>query len=386
MYAITLNHLIWVITKWFIYLSITFYQITTPAYLKNPVFPKMLLSLLLLATLLLISENSCAEEPTLVATSTGRINGRVVTILKGTSYIAFEGIPYAKPPVGTRRFQSPEPIEPWTGTWQANFLSLCAQTTMTQVLDVQGEENCLHLNVYVPREVINPRSNLDVVVHIHGGSFMYGSGHSYTNPEFFMNQNVILVTFNFRLGVFGFLSTEDGVVPGNMGLKDQVLALQWVKANIKSFGGNPDSITLTGLSSGGSSVHLHYLSEMSKNLFHRGFSQSGVALNSFALQENALAKAKIIAKAVSCPVGTTNALVDCLKQRPFKQILLEMKRLQKYKFFPHAPFGPVLESGANAFIDKNPYYLLAKGQIQDLPWLTSVVSHEGLFPVACKYF
>ncbi|RZC39039.1 COesterase domain containing protein, partial [Asbolus verrucosus] len=113
-----------------------------------------------------------------------------------------------------------------------------------------------------------------------------------------MDHDVIFVTFNYRLGIFGFLSTEDDVVPGNNGLKDQVLALKWVQENIASFGGNPGSVTLTGLSAGGSSVHLHYFSDMSKGLFHRGFSQSGVALNSFSLQEQPLSKAKILADAV----------------------------------------------------------------------------------------
>lgn len=247
-----------------------------------------------------------------------------------------------------------------------------------------GEEDCLHLNVYVPRENPDPSEKLDVVVHIHGGLFMYGSGHSYAHPEYFMDENVIFVNFNYRVGVFGFLSTGDDVVSGNNGLKDQVMALRWIKNNIASFGGNPDSITLTGLSTGGCSVHLHYFSPMSHGLFHRGFSQSGVALNSFALQDEPLAKAKILGTAVGCPVGTTTGLINCLKTRPARHILKEMPKFFGYKFLPVAPFGPVLEKGKKPFITKNPYYLLATGQVQDLPWMTSTVTHEGLFPIACK--
>ncbi|RZC34224.1 COesterase and/or Abhydrolase 3 domain containing protein, partial [Asbolus verrucosus] len=109
-------------------------------------------------------------------------------------------------------------------------------------------EDCLHINVYVPRESPNPKEYLEVIVHIHGGAYMYASGHSYAHPRFFMDHDVIFVTFNYRLGILGFLSTEDDVVPGNNGLKDQVLALKWVQENIASFGGNPGSVTLTGAS------------------------------------------------------------------------------------------------------------------------------------------
>lgn len=91
---------------------------------------------------------------------------------------------------------------------------------------------------------------------------MFGGSRSY-GPKIIMDRNIIFVNFNYRLGPLGFLSTEDNVVPGNMGMKDQVMALRWVKNNIQFFGGNPNSITLTGMSAGGASVHLHYMSPMS---------------------------------------------------------------------------------------------------------------------------
>ena len=214
---------------------------------------------------------------------------------------------------------------------------------------------------------------------------MYGSGHSYSHPEYFMDEEVIFVNFNYRLGIFGFLSTGDSVVSGNNGLKDQVMVLKWVQENIGSFGGNPESVTLTGLSAGASSVHFHYISDMSVGLFQKGFSQSGVALNSYALQEEPLKKAKTLAEAVGCPTASTSVLVDCLKQRPFKHLLTKMPLFFGHHFLPATPFGPVLEKGSQPFLNKNPYYLLLKGKVQDLPWLTSTVSHEGLFPGVCKF-
>jgi bile salt-stimulated lipase len=209
---------------------------------------------------------------------------------------------------------------------------------------------------------------------------------SCSRPEFLMDRDVIFITFNYRLGILGFLSTEDDVVPGNNGLKDQVMALRWVQNHITSFGGNPDSVTLTGLSAGGSSVHFHYFSEMSKGLFHRGFSQSGVALNSFSLQEDALKKAQRLADAVGCPSTPTQALVDCLKQRHHTQILEKVPLFFGYSFLPFAPFAPVVEKGSKPFLSEHPYSLLTKGKINDVPWISSNTAHEGIFPTMRKTF
>ncbi|CAH1379637.1 unnamed protein product [Tenebrio molitor] len=210
---------------------------------------------------------------------------------------------------------------------------------------------------------------------------MYGDGLLYSRPEILMDRDVIFVTFNYRVGVFGFLSTEDDIVPGNNGLKDQVMALRWIQNHIASFGGNPESVTLTGLSAGASSVHFHYFSEMSKGLFHRGLSQSGVALNPFSLQEDALKKAQRLAQAVGCPSTPTQDLVDCLKQRHHKQILEKVPLFFGYLFLPTAPFAPVVEKGSKPFLSDYPYSLLTKGKINDVPWISSNTPQEGLSPV-----
>ena len=159
-----------------------------------------------------------------------------------------------------------------------------------------GAEDCLNLNIYVP--AIESSKLLPVIVWIHGGAFQWHMEYyngQFTKPDYLMDRDVILVTFSYRLGPLGsfsfsinltvlfsidefilneyffhnsgFLSTGDEIVPGNMGLKDQNMALRWVKANIKSFNGNPEEITLTGLSAGGASVHYHYLSPLSVGLF-----------------------------------------------------------------------------------------------------------------------
>ncbi|KYB24865.1 Venom carboxylesterase-6-like Protein [Tribolium castaneum] len=341
--------------------------------------------MMLLKVVLFVSISVCFcdnDNRPLVTTPLGRIRGYHKTSHDGRKFAAFEGIPFAKPPVGQRRFEEPEPVDPWHGTWDARYLTSCAQTSMTQPNVTEGAEDCLHINVYVPREVPTPGEGLDVVVHVHGGAYMYGSGHVYARPDFLMDRDLIFVTFNYRLGVFGFLSTEDEVVPGNMGLKDQVMALRWVQKNIDSFGGNPNSVTLTGLSAGGSSVHFHYFSPLSEGLFQRGFSQSGAATNCWSLQEDGLAKAKLLGGSMGCPIGgTTRELVQCLKERPMEQILGKVWLFFKYQFLPFAPFAPVVEEkGPSAFLTDYPFNLLKAGKVLDVPWISSNTQHEGIFP------
>ncbi|KAJ3666604.1 hypothetical protein Zmor_002040 [Zophobas morio] len=319
----------------------------------------------------------------LVKTPLGEILGDHKISFEGRTFSAFEGIPFAKPPIGERRFEEPEPVDPWSGTWNATSLFQCAQSNSIQLFETPGDEDCLYINVFVPRENPNPDENLDVVVHIHGGAFMYGSGHFYSPPTLIMDREVIYVTFNYRLGILGFLSTEDDVVPGNNGLKDQTLALKWIRDNIASFGGNPNSVTVSGGSAGGSSVHLHFFSKRSRGLFHRGFAQSGLALNPFSIQEQPLMRARKLADAVGCPTSSTRVMVDCLKQRPYQHLFDKLSLFFNYKFLPCAPFGPVVEKGgSNPFLDEDPYHLLKKGDVYDVPLLASMAAHEGLFPVS----
>lgn len=171
-----------------------------------------------------------------------------------------------------------------------------------------------------------------------------------------------------------------------MGLKDQLLALQWIKNNIEYFGGNSDSITLTGGSAGGASMHFHYFSPRSKNLFNRGMSVSGTALNSWSLQENASIRAKSLGRALGCPTNTSKILIKCLKTKPaFDIVNATIVSLYPYFPFPNVLFGPVVEKyGCKPFLTEHPYRLLQKKQLIDLPWLTSHVSHEGYLLTLCK--
>lgn len=168
-------------------------------------------------------------------------------------------------------------------------------------------------------------------------------------------------------------------------MKDQVLALKWIKDNIASFGGNPDSVTIVGLSAGGGSVHLHYFSPLSKGLFVRGMSQSGTALAPWVVRRNALQRAKKLATLVGCPDSPTEDLKKCLKQRPAQSLLQQLGNFYAVGNLPLSPFAPVVEKRwANSFLDKEPYWLLKEGKVLDVPWITSIAADDGLLPAACE--
>lgn len=350
----------------------------------------MLGRVLLLLTPVLVSGAVPPQLGPLVHVEQGALRGKYLTSAGGRIFAAFQGIPYARPPTGKHRFKDPAPIKPWRGVWPATTPgSVCLQsffydkTQGSTQPTIRGEEDCLYLNVYSPMLPAGGSAPLlDVIVNIHGGSFMFGSG-SDSGPKYLLDEDVILVTFNYRLGPLGFLTTEDDVVPGNMGLKDQTAALLWVQRNIASFGGNPASVTITGQSAGGASVHFHYLSPLSHGLFQRGISQSGTALCPWTQMENGRGKATKLAQELGCNTQTSRELVDCLRHRPAKIIVQKVAIFEEWENMPFSPFGATVEvAGAAPFLDKQPIDILLDGNVQDLPWMTTVAAEEGLYPTA----
>lgn len=176
------------------------------------------------------------------------------------------------------------------------------------------------------------------------------------------------------------MSTGDEVLPGNAGLRDQIMALKWIQDNINAFSGNPKSVTIIGMSAGGASVHFHYFSPLSKGLFHRGISNSGVALNVWALQqENPLERAKNLAKLVGCPILNNFELMKCLKNRPTMQLMNGCKELTA-NVEDRMQFVPVVDNFAkNPVLPDHPKKLLEQGKFNDFPWISSVTADEGVF-------
>jgi para-nitrobenzyl esterase len=210
---------------------------------------------------------ACASGTTVNTT-----NGPVCGIVSN-SVTEWLGIPYAAPPVGALRWQPPQPPTPWTSALQAtSFGSECVQDFPG--FPSGGSENCLYVNVWAPQNA-TAGSNLPVMVHIHGGGFVIGNGNA-DNSLLASTGDEVVVSMNYRLGVFGFLADSAfGKHSGDYGLMDQQAALRWVQQNVASFGGDPHNVTIFGESAGGSSVCDQIASPTAAGLFEHGISTSG---------------------------------------------------------------------------------------------------------------
>ncbi len=213
-----------------------------------------------------------------VRTASGVVQG----VTEGDVSI-FKGIPYAAPPVGEYRWRPPQPVTPWEGVRDASkFGPNCAQAGWGAApgsISEGSSEDCLYLNLWTPAGV-KPEAKLPVMVWIHGGAFVGGSG-SGSSGDAFAKQGVILMTFNYRLGRLGHfafpaLSEEFPEEPkGSYAFMDQIAALEWIQQNIAAFGGDPKNVTIFGFSAGGVSVHSLLTIPSAKGLFHKAISESG---------------------------------------------------------------------------------------------------------------
>ncbi|MCK1383585.1 carboxylesterase family protein [Bradyrhizobium sp. 21] len=192
--------------------------------------------------------------------------------------LAFKGIPYAAPPVGPLRWCAPQPPAPWDGVRDAlTFGAGCLSALENDQRPGPRDEDCLYLNVWTAAKHADEKR--PVMVWIHGGGFQFGSSaNPATDGGALAAKGAVVVSFNYRLGILGFLAHPDldrEAPSGNYGLQDQLMALRWVKANIAGFGGDPDNVTLFGESAGAMAVGVLMASPLAHGLFHKAIGQSG---------------------------------------------------------------------------------------------------------------
>ncbi|KAM8873999.1 neuroligin-1 isoform 1-T2 [Spinachia spinachia] len=356
--------------------------------------------------------------------------------------VQFLGVPYAAPPTGERRFQPPEPPASWPEIRNAtHFAPVCPQSIVegrlpdvmlpvwfTNSMDVVStyvqdqSEDCLYMNIYVPTEDVKriskecarkpgkkicrqggplTKKHTDdlgdsdrtedediresgspkpVMVFIHGGSYMEGTGNMFDGSILASYGNVIVITVNYRLGILGFLSTGDQAAKGNYGLLDLIQALRWTSENIAGFGGDPLRITVFGSGAGASCVNLLTLSHYSegnrwsnstKGLFQRAIAQSGTALSSWAVSFQPAKYARILARKVGCNLEDTVELVGCLQRKHYKELVDQDIQPARY----HIAFGPVIDGDV---IPDDPQILMEQGEFLNYDIMMGVNQGEGL--------
>ena len=224
----------------------------------------------------LIAAAAAFPAAAVVHTARGDLRGAVRGAVE-----SFKGVPFAAPPVGDLRWRPPQPAPVWTGVKIASdFGPVCMQTARGFFAQQGGmSEDCLTLNIWRPASA-KPGQRLPVMVWIYGGAFIIGgSSTPFYDGTHFADRGVILVSFNYRLGRFGFFAhpaLDGGPGPvANYGLMDQIAALKWVKANIAAFGGDPDNVTVFGESAGAISVNYLMGSPAARGLFAKAIAESG---------------------------------------------------------------------------------------------------------------
>lgn len=272
----------------------------------------------------------------------GDIEGLEVT-KDGRTVFQFLNVPYAQPPINDLRFKKPVPVRKWKDVYNATLYGpFCMQirpSIFKQFLpNLNMSEDCLSLNIYVPNN-LNATGNKSVMIWIHGGGNVVGEAEMYDGSNLALTGDVIVVTINYRVGVFGFLTTGNQVLPGNNGLWDQLLAIKWVKENILAFGGNPNSITLFGQSAGSYDACTLMISSASEGLFQRVIGESGSCLRPAFIKRNGVDIMSKIARTARCPLPVTSATLTCLRQLPAGQ-LLNITNIQ----LKISDFGPTLDN------------------------------------------
>ncbi|CAG9764883.1 unnamed protein product [Ceutorhynchus assimilis] len=319
------------------------------------------------------------ENPLIVDISTGKIEGQELkTVDQKKPYYAFQGIPYAKPPVGELRFMEPVPAE----TWNYTMKTVKDGPMCVQLLSTSGSEDCLYLNVYSPKT--KNEEKLPVMVWIYGEAFVGGSSKMEKfGPDYFLEQDVILVSFNYRTGVFGFLSTGDYAATGNWGLKDQILALNWVQQNIEKFGGDSKDVTLFGQSAGAACVSILIESPLARGLFHKAIMQSGTSLNSWAHSQNAKKSVYAMAQLLDINTSNTNELVEHLRKVDYRTLHMVsvstgLAELLTHNALSGLIFAPCIEvNHPGAVLTNFSHSIMKNGDFSRIPVMVGFNSEEG---------
>ncbi|CAG9826807.1 unnamed protein product [Diabrotica balteata] len=298
---------------------------------------------------------------------------------------------------GKLRFSEPIPPKKWKGIKQTVNITKICLTKLPPLIphelkyykdDKRENEDCLYLNVFTPQ--LPNKDNVTgfpVYVFIYGGFFIYGNPTGY-DFHYLVDEGVVVVSFNYRMNSLGFLSTEDNVIPANLGLKDQLMVLKWVNQNIELFGGDPTKVTLGGHSAGAISTGYHILSKKSKGLFRSAIVQSGTPLMSFSYIANprkfAFMAGEKLSRDFHSSVNTSHDLLKLLQSLPGKEVAqVQLENLEgfDYKLFGFRPtWAPTKEDPnyEHAFLtDDTMHESFEKGQFNPVSVMIGITDEES---------
>lgn len=338
------------------------------------------------------SHRNVINEYVEVDSEAGRLRGKREHV-RGRDIDIFLGVPFAKPPIGSFRYQRPQRMEPWTSVRDATRRPpSCYQVPDSSFNMFEGvnmwnpntnmSEDCLYLNIWAPSDrSYGENSGRAVMVWIYGGGFYGGTStlDLYDGRIMAAENDIVVVSMQYRVGSLGFLYLGTGGAPGNMGLVDQHVALRWIFNNIPVFGGNNNAITLFGESAGAVSVSLHLLSPLSQPLFQHAILQSGGPTCQWASETNALARRRTLnlAEAVKCPVvGVSDAeILGCLREVDPMTITNTM-----WNFLDsHNLITPILTTVDGYFLREDPMLSVAKGNFKRANILLGSMKDEGSY-------
>lgn len=329
------------------------------------------------ASLLLLFTGVClAQQPPTASVSGGTIRGAAFH----DGGAGFLGIPYAQPPVGDLRWRKPAPGMPWKGVRDAlKFGGQCAANPIWGMGKVINED-CLYLNIWTPQW---PPSGLKpVMVWIHGGGNVAGSGD--VNGESLMRHGMVVVSLNYRLGIFGFFAHPELTAEspehasGNYGLMDQIEALRWVRDNIRQFGGDPGNVTIFGESAGAMDVNLLMTSPLAKGLFRRVIAESGSVLIDGGAAPLKTAEQRGVKFAEDAGTPTGASTLKYLRSATIEQLLVAFA-----KYVPQSGVPPGLGVNVDGWvIPTSPAEIFAAGKQAPVPLIIGVNSREINAPSA----
>ncbi|MEU9868878.1 carboxylesterase family protein [Actinomadura sp. NPDC048021] len=324
------------------------------------------------------AQHRAPDSSAVVRTDLGLVRGQV-----RQDHRLFQGIPFAAPPTGDRRFRPPQPARPWQGVRDATSpRGQCAQLPAPYGGETSYEEDCLYLNVTTPDRA-QRKHGLPIMVWVHGGGNTTGTASIYDAAKLAVEGGVVVVTINYRLGAFGWLAhpgLESGAdrryQTGNYGLLDQQAALRWVQRNAEAFGGNPGNVTLFGESAGSWNACANLASPAAAGLFHKVIAQSYSCTAPARTESSAEAEGVTIAKAMGCDKGSDAADAACLRATPVKTVLetFEAKATDA---------GPV--GGGDRVLPLQPEQAIERGRFNRVPVMHGNTLDEMRLFVSLSY-